>query len=466
MTDISRLRTFFEPRSVAIIGARKSFGFGYGLPKFLIDHGFKEIIYLINPNEKELHGLKVYKNVRDLPGEVDLGIVIVPAPAVPQVMADCAAKGLKAVIIESAGFSEVNEQGARLEREIARIARSAGIRVIGPNCVGVVNTANQFASCEILPESLGKGAIAVIAQSGIFGNILLDWGPEQGIAFSKVVTIGNRCDVSESELLEYLGTDSQTRVITLYLEGVKDGKSFLRAAKKVSRKKPIVVLKSGRTEAGKAAAASHTGSISGQDYIYEAAFRQAGVIRARTFHELFDIAKVLSRQPLPKGNRIAVVTSSGSLGVLTVDKCLDLGLKLAKFSPETIEGFRKSAPQWMSVGNPLDVGPSGMFAPAIRMALTDENVDGIIVIPVVPFAVIRGWMQGGIPAGMLFDDILQGFRLSREKPLIITTIGKSEWVNNIKSISGDEIPVVSSPENAATAMAALYHYRRFLETAA
>ncbi|UCD84103.1 MAG: CoA-binding protein, partial [Deltaproteobacteria bacterium] len=276
---------------------------------------------------------------------------------------------------------------------------------------------------------------------------------------------GNRCDVSESELLEYLGNDPQTRVITLYLEGIKDGKSFLSAARRVSRKKPVVVLKSGRTEAGKKATASHTGSISGEDDIHEAAFRQAGVIRANTFHELFDIAKVLSRQPLPKGNRIAVITSSGSLGVLTVDRCISLGLRLAEYTPERIGEFKKSIPRWMSVGNPLDVGPSGLLAPAIRMALTDENVDGIIVIPVVPYAVISGWMQEGMPPGMILDDVLQSPQ-SRVKPLIITTLGKTEWINSIRSVSGDEIPLVSSPENAAAAMAALCRYRHYLETAA
>ena len=262
MSERNPIDIFYEPKSIAIIGAKnRASGFGAKLPRFLLDIGVaSERLHLVNPREKEIEGLPVYPTVKDVPVDVDLAIVIVPAPAVPGVLGNCVEKGVKVVNVQSAGFAETGADGAKVQEEMGRLARESGIRIIGPNCVGVVNVPGRFSTCEVDLDAIRPGGISVVAQSGVFGNILMDWAPSQDIALCKMATIGNRADVDETDMLEYLSEDPATRVIVMYLEGVKDGRRFVEVARKASLEKPVLVYKSGETEAGKKATLSHTGS--------------------------------------------------------------------------------------------------------------------------------------------------------------------------------------------------------------
>ena len=343
LMSVDSLRNFFEPKGIVIVGARRSFGFGYGIPAFLQNHGWGNRLHLVNPAGGELHGQKVYKGVRDVPEPFDLAIVIVPAEAVPGVMEEIGERGIKHTIIETAGFAETGESGLALQEKVKTIAMGYGMRVIGPNCVGVINTENRFASVELIEEALTPGAVSVIAQSGVFGNILLDHLPQHGLFISKAVTLGNRLDVDESELLEYFDEDRFTRVIMVYLEGAANGPRLVKSLAKVTKHKPVVILKSGRTHAGKQATASHTGSLSGQDHIYNAVFAQTGAIRAETLSGLIDAVRVFATQPLAKGNRLGIITTSGSLGALATDVAVSGGLTMPPLSSFTVNQARDIA---------------------------------------------------------------------------------------------------------------------------
>jgi acyl-CoA synthetase (NDP forming) len=322
--------------------------------------------------------------VKDVPAEIDLAIVIVPAAAVPQVLEECAQKRVKVVNLQSAGFAEVGAAGAKAQEEIGRLARESGLRILGPNCVGVVNVPGRFATCEVDLDAIRPGGISVVAQSGVFGNVLMDWAPSQDIALGKLATIGNRADLDESDMLEYLRVDPDTKVIVMYLEGVKDGRRFAEAARRASLEKPVLVYKSGETEAGKRATLSHTGSLSGADAIFDGVCRQSGIIRGRDLVELFDMARAFEACPLPKGRRVLVVTGSGSQGAMAADRLVQSGMELAEMTAESVAELRERAPGWMNVGNPLDIGPSGLFALGMKLAMTDSNVDAVIAVPIAP----------------------------------------------------------------------------------
>lgn len=338
------LRNFFEPKGIAIVGARRSFGFGYGIPLFLQKQGWGNRLYLVSPAGGKLHGQRVYNRVQEIPEPLDLAIVIVPAEAVPGVMEEIGERGIKHAIIETAGFAETGESGMALQARVKTIAVQYGIRVIGPNCVGVINTENRFASVELIEEALAPGPVSVIAQSGVFGNILLDHLPQYGLFVSKAVTLGNRVDVDESDMLDYINEDRFTRVIMVYLEGAANGPRLLKSLVKVTRHKPVVILKSGRTQTGKQATASHTGSMSGQDHIYDAVFAQTGAIRAKSLSELIDLARVFATQPFPKGNRLGIITTSGSLGALATDVAVSGGLTVPPLSSFTVNQARGISP--------------------------------------------------------------------------------------------------------------------------
>jgi acetyltransferase len=454
------LRNFFEPKGIVIVGARKSFGFGYGLPPFLQNHGWGNRLHLVNPAGGKLHGQNVHKRVQDVPEPLDLAVVIVPADAVPGVMEEIGERGIKHAIIETAGFAETDETGKVLQERLKAIAVRYGMRVIGPNCVGVINTENRFATVELIEESLTPGPVSIIAQSGVFGNILLDHLPRYGLFISKAVTLGNRLDVDESELLEYLNEDRSTRVIMVYLEGAANGPRLVKSLAKVSQHKPVVILKSGRTPTGKQATASHTGSLSGQDHIYDAVFAQTGAIRADTFSELIDVVRVFATQPLPKGNRLGVITTSGSLGALATDVAVSGGLTMPPLSPFTLSQARDIAPDWMNVRNPLDLGPSQKFNQLLPMLLADTEIDMVLAIMVLPYAAIRNLKSAGVAARDLFGDIASVREQYPGKPLVGVVVGHPEFVQDIVSICGPSIPIFGSPEPAAKALATLWRYSK------
>jgi acyl-CoA synthetase (NDP forming) len=454
---------FFTPREVVIMGARRSPGFGFILPIALQRQGWGDRLFLVNPAGGELHGMPLYKSVSEVPGDPDLAVVIVPATVVPEALAHLGERGIKHAIIESAGFTEIGERGKALQDEAKEAAARYGIRVIGPNCVGVINTSNRFSTVEVMDEALVPGPVAVIAQSGVFGNILLDDLYQRGLFISKAVTLGNRMDVNECEVLDYLHRDPDTRVIMMYLEGAADGRLLKETLDRVTRDKPVLVLKSGRTGAGRQATASHTGSMSGEDQLYEALFAQTGAIRASSLEELVDMARVFVTQPLPEGNRLGIMTSSGSLGALATDAAIKAGLELPSLDAASVDKVRSIAPQWMNVRNPLDVGPSGAYIPAMSALLEDPNIDMVLSIAVMPFAVFREFMARGISVKDFLGSAPGLREVAPHKPLILCSIGDRGFIQDLDEAVGPNVPVLTSPETASRALAALYRYKTMRE---
>ncbi len=360
--DANGLKPFFEPESVAVIGASRTPGKGgYNIIENLLRLGYQGKIYPINPQAKELQGLPVFPGLEQTPGAPELALIVLPPPAVVPALRDCIARGVKAVIIESAGFGEMDEAGGRAEKEIALMARRSGIRVMGPNSVGTMNPAANFDTSlgrlneVFLPDAaISPGTVGFIGQTGLFTGVFLPLiNSELGI--SKIACLGNKCDVDESDMLEYLGDDPHTRIIAMYLESVKDGRRFMRLSERITREKPVIVLKSAVTESGARVSATHTGSMAGEDRVYEAAFKQAGIIRVADFDQLFDVVKAFVYSPLPGGNRIAIINLAGSGCVTAVDACISHGLRIAELSPSTVAKIKPVYPDWWQVRSPIDV---------------------------------------------------------------------------------------------------------------
>ncbi len=458
--SVGSLQNFFEPQGVVLVGARRSFGFGYGIPLFLQKQGWENRLYLVNSSGGELHGQHVYQRVRDVPSFVDLAIIIVPAEAVPGVMEEIGVRGIRSVIIETAGFAEIGERGMALQERVKAITMQYRMRVIGPNCVGVVNTENKFCSVELIEESLAPGPLSIIAQSGVFGNILLDHLPQYGLLISKAVTLGNRVDVDESDVLDYFARDPMTRVIMVYLEGTENGQRLMQSLAQVTRKKPVLILKSGRTEAGKRATASHTGSMSGEDHIYHAAFAQSGAIRAESLSQLIDLARVFTTQPYPKGNRLGIITTSGSLGALATDVAVSSGLTVPPLSSLMVNRVREISPDWMNIKNPLDIGPSGIYGKLLPMLLADPGIDMVLAIMVIPYVAVKYFKSAGMTARDWFGDIASIRERYPYKPLLSVMVGHPAYVEDMTSLCGRSVPVFTSPEAAAQALAILWNYSK------
>jgi acyl-CoA synthetase (NDP forming) len=456
----SDLGPFFEPRGVAIIGARSSPGFGYGIPLRLKQLGWGDRTFQVNPRGGELHGMPVYPAVSQVPDPVDLAVVIVPGPAVPATLAEIGRRGIRHVIIESAGFAETGAEGRARQNELLAVAREHGLRVIGPNCVGVVNTANKFTTSEVMAEALTPGRLAVIAQSGVFGHNLLDKYNEQGVYISKTVTLGNRLDVNENEVLDFLHQDPQTDLVSMYLEGAADGRRLVETLKRVTRDKPVLILKSGRTPVGRAATASHTGSLSGEDRLYESMFAQTGAVRAESVNDLVDFARVFLGKARPRGPRLAIVTGSGSMGALAADTAYSEGLVLPPLPHRVFTRVKEGAPGWMNAANPLDVGPSGRFPTAFRALMEDPDIDMVLSIVTTPYAVVETMPQEFLSAERFLGEVEPIRELAKEKPLAICVLSHRKLVDLIKEAVSPDIPVYTTPEPPVRALAALWRWQR------
>ncbi|MEM2144423.1 MAG: CoA-binding protein [Candidatus Jordarchaeaceae archaeon] len=462
----TNLETFFNPQSVAIIGASERLKFGYFTTKRMLSSNHIKV-YPVNIQADKVMGIKAYKSVKDIPDRVDLAVFLVPSEAVPNAMRECAEKGIKHVIVLSAGFSEVDEVGAQRQEEMVEIAKKNGIRIIGPNCMGVTNISNRFSTAEIIVDSVTEGNVAFIAQSGVFGSVIVDWAAAHKYGLSKVVTLGNKCDVDEIDILNYLEKDEKTRVICLYLEGIKRnrGRKFIETFKYVTRKKPVLVLKSGRTEAGARAVRSHTGSIAGDDRIFDAALKQSGAIRADSVEELLDSAKVLANQPLPKTEGVAIITNSGSMAALACDELEKQGMKLANLTPQTIEKMKKIAPYWTSIKNPVDIGPAMLEVgrEVLEWVLEDEKVGCLLLIAAPPAMLVKP--EGmGLDLSPFYNFYKEIMQKHSEKPIIVSSFGDNEIVRMAMEVFDQSgIPVITSVQNAAKAIAALYRYKKYLE---
>ena len=385
------LAAFFEPSAVAVIGSlREVMGTAYGVIKNMRHFGFSGAIYPINPNPAnygEVFGSRVYSNLNGVTGPIDLAVVITPPPTIPAIVEQCVGKGVRAVIVLSEGFAESGEDGAELQRQLVDIARRTGIRIMGPNTFGVVNAANGLVTVPPYTDNsrIERGGIAFCSQTGSIGphqTPLEDWA----YPISKMCDLGNKCDVDEVDILNYLADDLETRVVAMHLEDVRDGPRFMAAARRLVARKPLLILKTGRSEAGARASVSHTGSLMGSDQIYDAALRQVGAIRVSTWEELWEIPKTFEYQPLPAGNQFAVITFTGGQGVIAADAASQAGLAIAEFSSDTVHKLSKVAPRLGP--NPVDVGPaisdshsqssSNPFAAveqAASIVLHDANVD-------------------------------------------------------------------------------------------
>jgi acetyl coenzyme A synthetase (ADP forming)-like protein len=369
------MKYFFNPRSVAIFGSMKEGKTGFEIVKNMVEGGFKGDIYPISQSEGQIFGLNIFPDFKNL--NIDLAVIAIPSQLIPSLLEDLGNQGINSVIIISAGFSEVGN--LEQEEKIKQIAKQYQIRIIGPNCAGIMNTeSNLFASIEVraLP-----GNTAFITQSGALGGAVLMMAEELDFGFSKFVSYGNRCDVDEADLISYLQNDHQTQVITVYIEGLKEGRKFLRQAKETVLKKPIIAIKAGKHEAGMRATSSHTGSLAGEDRIYEAAFRQAGILRVDDVEEMFDLSRGLIYYPRIEGNRIAVVTNSGGPAVMTTDKLEELGLSVPEPSLDLRNKLKNFLPPHVSWRNPFDLlayGSAETFA-SVCQAIAPEY-DAIIVI--------------------------------------------------------------------------------------
>ncbi len=414
---------------------------------------------MVNPKGGELHGRTLYKKIADVPDPVDLAIVIVPAIHVPQALTDIGERGIRHVIIETAGFGETGAKGIQLQESARQVMAHYQLRIIGPNCIGIINNTNGFCSAAILPEAFPPGNISIIAQSGVFGNILLDKFCLLNLRVSKAITLGNRIDVNECDMLDLLHQDPDTAVIVLYLEGAADGPRLKETLARVTADKPVLVLKSGRTELGKKATASHTGSLSGVDSSYHGMFKQTGAIRAASLAELISMTRVFSTQPLPKGNRLGIVTGSGSMGALATDEGVDCGLTVPFPSKETIDKVCLEAPDWMNVKNPLDVGPSGLFRPAIEALVQDPVIDMLLPIITIPHAVYRKIITSQDLVRMLYGDLQKIRKLAPEKPFVVCVVGHDDIKSDIEILVGDQIPVFDTPEGAVMPLSKLWNYQ-------
>jgi len=451
------LRTLFHPRSVAVIGASKNPGkLGYHVMKSLTEGGFKGSVFPINPGETELFRARAYSSLADVPHDVDLAVVVLPAQVVPEIIQQCAAKGVRGIVLITAGFKEIEgEQGAQLQEEITRLANEAGIPIIGPNTFGMVNL-HQDLNASFTPEfsRVRKGGVSLISQSGGMAHMLAFLALEQNVGFSKIIGVGNRCNLGFAELLEYLVEDETTRVIAMYMEGVDDPHRLMQVARGVRGKKPVVVYKVGRSEVSDKASQFHTGSLAGQYKVYQGAFRQIGMLAVHSLEELLDAAKVLDTCPLPEGNRVAVLSGQAGPGMAACDVCEEMGLVLATFSEETQARINAALPPLALRSNPVDMGPAWYSPQAIAevadASLGDPNVDGVVLC--------IAYASANIGAVESLSPVLKDW--GRTKPITCCLSAPGElWEEGIRSLEEAGVPNYPAPERAAAALGNLWRYR-------
>jgi acetyl coenzyme A synthetase (ADP forming)-like protein len=454
---------FFEPQSVAIVGAsRKQGKIGNFILRNNLMLGYSGPIYPVNPGANEIEGLKCYPSVAAIPEAVELAVIALPAHLVVDVMKDCQRKKVKGVVIISSGFSEIGGEGLERQRELVRLAAEASIRVLGPNTTGILNPGGRFTTTFVDLKGVKAGGIGFVAQTGMFAGMMFQWiFSSQHFGLSKVIGLGNKADVTDHDALNYLAQDEATRGVIMYLEGVRDGKRFLDSASRLVRRKPLVVIKGGKTEEGARAAQSHTGSLAGRDEIFEALFKQAGAIRVSDFEELLDFGKTFAYQPLPRDNRIAIVTLSGGAGVMATDICLESGLRLARLEARTLEKLKEKMPSWAHPGNPFDIEPlseivtqEGAYRLGLDTVLSDPGVDLALLV-----------MSTLKTPHMHADYLLEVTRAHPEKPVAVCIIGEAAGYTQLFQIMEEaSIPVFVSVRRAVASLAALYRYRRFLNS--
>jgi acetate---CoA ligase (ADP-forming) len=471
------LLPFFSPRGVVVIGASTApEKLGYGVARNLIQSGYLGAIHFVSQKQGELFGHPLYTELTQVPDPVDLAILIVPPNATPKIIEECGQRGIRAAIIMSSGFREIGEEGAALEQECLDMARSYNVRLLGPNCIGTIDTHFPLDTTFLQPPMPAQGSIGFISQSGAFCAAIIDWSRGEGFGFSQLISLGNQADVNETDVLSMLAVEEHTRVITLYMESVSDGHRFVDVARNVTRHKPVVALKVGRFESGQKAAASHTGALAASDTAFDAAFEKAGILRANSAEQMFDWARALADCPLPRGSNFAILTNAGGPGVIAADSLEHNGLHIAKLSESTLKTLIAVLPPAANVFNPVDMLASAspeIYASCLKLLLEDDNVDGVLVILPPPpmfkaedvaekiMDVISA--QGNVLREASLSDAGDG-GLSKGKPVVIALMG-SRLVEKARSIFGhSNVPTFPFPERAASALGALVRHAEFLTT--
>lgn len=451
------LEAFTNPRGVAVIGASASPGkLGHAVLQNIITYGYKGFIYPINPKAGEILGLPAYPSVKNIPGPVDLAVILVPASAVPGVMEECGQTGIKGAVVITAGFREVGREGRQLEQQILEITHRYGMRMIGPNILGIIDTIINL-NASFAAKMPARGHVALMSQSGALCTSILDMTLGQGAGFSRFYSIGNKADLNEIDFLHAWAEDPETNVIVAYLEGITDGAEFMKMARQVTRKKPVVALKSGTTSAGSRAASSHTGTLAGSERAYDAAFKQVGIIRAGSVQDLFDYTKAFDRQPLPESDAIAVVTNAGGPGIMASDAIEKSGMRLASLTPEIQQKLRAALPPAASVVNPIDVlgdAPADRYQMAIEAALSDPHV-GIVLVVLTPQTATQ------IPeTARVMGELYRKYK----KPTFASFMGDASIKPANRILKQFYVPNYQVPERAIAAINAMWRYRQWLDS--
>lgn len=449
MDDYDSLKPFFTPQGVAVIGASNDAGkLGYGLARNLVQSGYQGSVHFVNIKGGRLLGKPVYTEINAVPDPVDLAVLLIPAAFIPPTLQACGERGIRAAIIASGGFRETGPEGAELEETCVRVAHKYGMRLIGPNCIGLLDTHLPMDTTFLPPPGPPPGDVAFISHSGAICAAVIDWARGQGFGLSRLVSLGNQADVNETDVLAPVADDRYTRVITLYLEGVSDGRRFIRQARNLTREKPIIALKVGRFQAGQRAVASHTGALAGQESAFNAAFRRAGVIRADSSEEMFDWARALAWCPPCRGRKVAVLTNAGGPGVTAADALEALGMKLSQLSDSTVDKLGEILPSAASLHNPVDMLASAtpeQYANCLQVLLSDVEVDSVMVIlPPPPMHTAGAVAKAMIP-------VIH----NAEKPVVVALMGERLIQEAVEHFRAARVPEYRFPERAASALAVL-----------
>jgi acetyltransferase len=454
--SILNLDKIFDPHRVAVIGASDNpSGVGYTVLRNLVGSGFRGVVYPVNPKRESVQGIQAYKDIPGLPHAPDLAVICTPAQTVPAIVQECGEAGTRGIVIISAGFREIGEEGRKLEREVLKVqSKFNGMRILGPNCLGLIVPGISF-NASFATATPQKGHVGFISQSGALCTSVLDWALDEGIGFSYFVSVGNMLDVSMGDLIDYFGSATETQSIILYIESISEAREFMSAARAFARTKPIVAYKAGRFAESAAAAASHTGAMAGVDAVYEAAFQRAGIERIFQIEDMFDIAELLARQQPPKGDRLAIITNAGGPGVMTTDALIARDGKLATISNETMEQLNAFLPPFWSHGNPIDVlgdAPPDRFAKTVEIVLKDKDIDAILVI-LTPQAMTDPTATAQAVAKVAAH---------AHKPVLAAWMGGRVVKEGVEVLSEAGIACYSTPEQATRAFMHLVSYARNL----
>jgi len=447
------LSSIFEPSSIAVVGASNNeTKWGGRILKNILS-GYRGRVYPVNPKESIIQGITSYPSVSDIPEDVEMAVIVVPSRSVIPVVEDCGRKGVKGLVVISAGFSETGKAGGELEAELESIVKKYRMRMIGPNTLGIVNEPKNL-NASIIGKLPGHGTISFITQSGTLGLAIADWTIDMGLGLCKVISTGNKADTDDVDLIEYLDNDPSTGVIAMYIEGIKRGKKFIEVARKI--KKPIIAIKTGRSKRGAKAVFSHTGSIAGSDEIYSAAFRQAGILRVDTIDEVFDAALAFTCQPLPEGTNVAILSNGGGASIVAADECEKHGMNIVDLEEGTKNKIISILPEFAASSNPIDTAGTssfGVYSEVIKALLMDPNVNALIVI------YVHTQLSNAIPPAEAVVEMKRKFA----KPVIACWMGGAGTEQGVDILKSGCLPNYSVPERAVKALTALIRHREFLD---